>query len=215
MFLILDTSITPGIRPLEFTGLEGRHFILLLIFLLIINMLTFAYRIYRTYLDSKKFNGIYEFISKQAEMNENWETYVKNLTERFIRESPPDQIRVVVGLLIHTTFETLKFRTKRLIELNGIHNRTATDGRIRMYIDNSYNSMRESLGLFLFGGRRLSVFMCKAWTVQVFNAVSDCVYGEKDIEALNRTLDDIAKQLKLEFFQRMAGNQGSNDEYDS
>ena len=202
----------PEMEKLKFENLNGKHFVYLLIFMLAFNILYFGYRIYKTYMENRKFNAIYRFIENQSKLNQNWDHYIKSLTERFIREAPPDQIRVIIKLLIDNGLKVILDRTKRLIDLNGINNRDITEARIRMYSGNTFDDIKINLDLFMYQGKKLSKFLCAKWLAEINKLVMDCVYGEQNIDQLAREFEDIAKKIKLDYYHRMTGKYDLDDE---
>jgi hypothetical protein len=212
MHYILNIQFLPEIEKLRFENLNGKHFVILLIFVLLFNVLYFAYRIYKTHVENKKFGAIYRFIENQGKLNENWDKYIKSLTERFIREAPPDQIRVVMKLLIDTGFKIIIARTKTLIQLNGIHNRNITEARIKIYVGTTFDDVQINLDLFMYQGKKLSSFLCLKWLKIITEKVTSCVYGNQDIEYLEREFEDLSKQIKLDFYSRMNGKSVSYEE---
>lgn len=212
MYLITVLQILPVTKEVEFEHLEGRHFIWLLIFMFLINLVYFGYRVYKTHVENKKFSSIYEFISNQNEMNKNWDNYIKGLTERFIREAPPDQIRVVAKLIIKEGFCQIISSTDKLIRLNGIANRTLTDAKIKLFVSNVYDDMKINFDLFMYNGRKLGVYLCKSWVHEIVERVTDCVYGDQNIDILSRSLDEFSKQVKLDFYHRMTGKRYDDED---
>lgn len=204
-------QIVPELEKIKFENLTGNHFLWLLIFMFAVNLVYVGYRVYKAQMENKRFAAIYKFIEKQGELNARWDQYIKSLTERFIREAPPDQIRIFTRLLFSDGFKTILGRTERLIELNGISNRDITEARIKLYINNTFDDIRGSLDLFMYHGRTLSCYLCENWAKQVISQVTHCVYGTQDLDALAREFEDFAKQIKFEFYHRMSGKYQENE----
>lgn len=211
MPLNIISQALPGLENIKFEDLNGKHFIILLLFLFFFNIVHFAYKIYKDRFDNKKLGAIYRFIENQEKLNTNWDQYIKSLTERFIREAPPDQIKIILKLLVDNMLKRIMNRTKIILELNGIKNRDSTEVRIRMYIKTTFEDAAINFDLFMYQGNKLGIFLNMKWQEIIAKKVIESLYGGENLNYLSREFYDIGKQIKLDFYCRMVGKINKNE----